>query len=396
MIKNWLRKRLKKGSHILIVCDSCGNPNHPNGVKTTIDNLVKQLSNHGYKSSVIHPHNKQSNRDVFKRIKVPFYPQFEVPINPFFPTLQAIRSIKPDAIFNTTPEGPLGFSSNLACKLIPIFYPKEATEVPYTISYTTNLDEHLDLYLKKVSHDLLSLPYNITQGLTQQLYKNAYKVLTPTKTARHKLITLGMKNTALWTRAVDTDLFCPLQSNEVNIYNQYKWFQKKPLPIIISVGRIAVEKNWPAFLKGNLENYHRVVVGSGPLLAELKSKYKQNNIHFLGAKTGEDLAMHLRCADYFVLTSNTETFGNVLLEALASGLPVIAYNVQGPKDVFSYRGANRVAILQDVNNDIFANLHKAQAINKQACVKYVKKHYSLKKFTKIFLKNLKAIKWHNK
>ena len=132
----------------------------------------------------------------------------------------------------------------------------------------------------------------------------------------------GFRNLRRWTRGVDTELFHPRD----------KSFLDLPRPIHLYVGRVAVEKNIEAFLKLDLPG-SKIVVGGGPQLAELKRRYPE--VHFAGPREGEDLARHYAAADVFVFPSRTDTFGLVLLEALASGLPVAAFPVPGPLDVIN-------------------------------------------------------------
>jgi glycosyltransferase involved in cell wall biosynthesis len=130
----------------------------------------------------------------------------------------------------------------------------------------------------------------------------------------------GLKNVHLWSRGVDLDLFRPRGVSRI----------AGPRPVFMYVGRVAVEKNIEAFLKLDLPGT-KAVVGGGPQLEELKARYR--DVVFTGPKSGEELAEHYASADAFVFPSLTDTFGNVILEALACGVPVAAFPVMGPKDV---------------------------------------------------------------
>src|SRR6185437_10297742 len=136
----------------------------------------------------------------------------------------------------------------------------------------------------------------------------------------------GFARVALWTRGVDHALFRPRQSSSLDL----------PRPIFLNVGRVAVEKNLEAFLDLDLPG-SKVVVGDGPSRAALQRRYP--HAHFLGEKFGDALAEIFASADAFVFPSRTDTFGVVLIEALASGLPVAAYPVTGPLDVIEDSGA---------------------------------------------------------
>jgi glycosyltransferase involved in cell wall biosynthesis len=156
------------------------------------------------------------------------------------------------------------------------------------------------------------------------------------------------ENLVIWTRGVDTDLFRPERAVALDL----------PRPIFASVGRVAVEKNLAAFLALDLPG-SKIVIGDGPQAAELQRRFPA--AHFLGSMDGEALAAHLAAADVFVFPSRTDTFGVVQLEALASGVPVAAYPVSGPKDVI---GSAPVGALDD---DLAAACRKALRISRQAC-----------------------------
>jgi glycosyltransferase involved in cell wall biosynthesis len=155
----------------------------------------------------------------------------------------------------------------------------------------------------------------------------------------------GFRNVVLWPRGVDPGLFHPRPTD-----------LRLPRPIFLSVGRVAVEKNLDAFLSLDLPGT-KVVVGDGPARATLERAYP--DAVFLGARTGEQLAETYAAADVFVFPSRTDTFGLVLLEALASGVPVAAFPVAGPRDVI---GHAPVAVLdEDLRSACLAALKIAPA-----------------------------------
>ena len=157
----------------------------------------------------------------------------------------------------------------------------------------------------------------------------------------------------LWPRGVDAKLFHP---REVDL--------GLPRPIFVCVGRVAVEKNLEAFLDLDLPGT-KLIVGDGPARAALARKYPQ--AVFFGARQGEELAQAYAAADVFVFPSRTDTFGLVLLEALASGLPVAAFPVTGPRDVI---GTAPVGVL---NDDLRAACLSALKISPQACLAFAAK-----------------------
>ena len=160
----------------------------------------------------------------------------------------------------------------------------------------------------------------------------------------------GFRNVVLWSRGVDTSLFHP-RSADLCL----------PTPVFLCVGRVAVEKNLEAFLDLDLPGT-KLVVGDGPARAALERKYP--DAVFLGARHGEELAEIYAASDIFVFPSKTDTFGLVLLEALASGLPVAAFPVTGPRDVI---GAAPVGVLDE---DLRAACLEALQISRQDCVEF--------------------------
>jgi len=130
----------------------------------------------------------------------------------------------------------------------------------------------------------------------------------------------GFENLMHWSRGVNSELFRPRANADLGL----------PRPVFLYVGRVAVEKNIEAFATLDLPG-SKVIVGDGPALGRLKEKFSE--VKFLGVRKGEALAQTYAACDVFVFPSLTDTFGNVLLEALAAGLPVAAYPVTGPKDV---------------------------------------------------------------
>ena len=143
---------------------------------------------------------------------------------------------------------------------------------------------------------------------------------------RDELAGHGFRNISAWSRGVDTETFHPRRPGEPDV------FEGLARPIFLYVGRVAVEKNLEAFLDLDLPG-SKVVVGDGPARAALQRRYP--DAHFLGEKFGAALAEIFASADAFVFPSKTDTFGNVMIEALASGVPVAAYPVSGPRDVLT-------------------------------------------------------------
>jgi glycosyltransferase involved in cell wall biosynthesis len=154
------------------------------------------------------------------------------------------------------------------------------------------------------------------------------KVMVATPSMREELEDHGFNNVVSWTRGVDTTLFHPSKRIEEGAKGDP--FEGLPRPIFLNVGRVAVEKNIETFIEQDLPG-SKVIIGEGPQLEELKKKYPE--AHFLGAKFGDALATCFASADVFAFPSLTDTFGLVILEAMATGTPVAAFDAPGPRDI---------------------------------------------------------------
>jgi glycosyltransferase involved in cell wall biosynthesis len=165
-------------------------------------------------------------------------------------------------------------------------------------------------------------------------HKPSGRLMVATPTMRDELAQHGFRNISAWSRGVDTDTFHPREPDEPDI------FKDLARPIFLYVGRVAVEKNIEAFLGIDLPGT-KVIVGPGPQKDELEEKYPE--AVFTGSKSGAELAAHFACADVFVFPSLTDTFGLVILEAMASGTPVAAYPAPGPIDIIPNSGAGVLA-----------------------------------------------------
>ena len=208
--------------------------------------------------------------------------------------------------------------------------------VPFTTSYTTKLPEYFRARGK--------IPTPWTYAVMRWFHQPAAGVMVSTATLHDELSERGFQNLVRWGRGVDLKLFRP----------QSKDFLSAPRPILMYVGRVAVEKNLEKFLRLDMPGT-KYVVGDGPQLKYLTRKYP--NARFVGDMQGEELARYYAAADVFVFPSRTDTFGLVLLEALASGVPVAAFPVAGPLDVVGNSG---VGVLDE---DLGAAVRKALQIS---------------------------------
>jgi glycosyltransferase involved in cell wall biosynthesis len=235
-----------------------------------------------------------------------------------------------DAIHLST-EGPLGIAARRYCL---------RRGRPFTTAFHTRFPEYV--------HARFGLSTRVTYGLVRRFHRPASHTMVATTSLAEELARRGFRNLTRWSRGVDTELFKPRDRNFLDL----------PRPISLYVGRVAVEKNIEAFLQLSLPGT-KVVVGDGPQRTQLEREYPQ--AVFVGMKQGEALARHYAAADVFVFPSLTDTFGLVILEALACGVPVAAFPVTGPRDVI---GDARVGCLDD---DLQRAVTRALALDRQAC-----------------------------
>ncbi|TDR93478.1 glycosyltransferase family 4 protein [Enterovirga rhinocerotis] len=298
---------------------------HPqvNGVVRTLTALQRSAAKFGTEIVFLSP-------DGFTTVPLPTYPDLRVALPNPAEIARRIEAAQPDAIHIAT-EGPIGFSVRRYCR---------RRGLPFTTSFMTKFPEYVSARFR--------LPEAASYWLLRRFHAAARVTMASTASLMSELRGHGFRKLGLWTRGVDTDLFTPKARLPLDL----------PRPIFLNVGRIAVEKNLAAFLSLDLPG-SKVVIGEGPQLPELKSRFP--DAHFLGAMEGERLAGHIAAADVFVFPSLTDTFGIVQLEALASGVPVAAFPVTGPRDVV---GGTGVGVLDD---DLAAACRGALAIPRQAC-----------------------------
>lgn len=278
-----------------------------NGVVRTLESLKMRLELEGHKVEMVTP-------DRFRSIPCPSYPEIRLAIKPGRKIARLIEAAQPCAIHIAT-EGPLGWAARRYCI---------RRKLPFTTAYHTRFPEYIRARWR--------VPLPLSYAVMRRFHGASSTIMVATQNIEDELSKRGFRNIARWGRGVDTLLFHPRPQAR----GPQGPYGDLPRPIHLYVGRVAVEKNVEAFLSLDLPG-SKVVVGDGPQLDDLKRHYP--TAHFVGAKTGEDLAMHYAGADVFVFPSRTDTFGLVLLEALASGLPVAAFPVPGPLDVIGVSGA---------------------------------------------------------
>jgi glycosyltransferase involved in cell wall biosynthesis len=196
-------------------------------------------------------------------------------------------------------------------------------DFPFTTAYHTRFPEYV--------HARFRLPLGWSYAWLRRFHGPSRSIMAPTQVVVDDLRSNGFQNVKLWSRGVDQDIFHPQESKRLN---------SEP-PIFLYVGRVAVEKNVEAFLELDLPG-SKWVVGTGPALEGIRVRYPR--VNYLGVLEREELAKVYAAADVFVFPSKTDTFGLVLLEAMACGLPVAAYPVTGPRDVI---GDSKAGVLHE-------------------------------------------------
>ena len=266
-----------------------------NGVVQTLSRTVAVLADAGHEILTITPLGRRT-------VPCPTYPEIRLALCAGRSVRRELESFRPDCIHIAT-EGPLG----LACRAYCV-----RNGIPFTTSYHTQFPEYV--------RARAPIPIRFTARVLRWFHGAAVRTFVPTQKIREKLESRGFRNVVIWARGVDSQLF--------TCDNPYHY--DLPRPIWIHMGRIAVEKNIEHFLALELPGT-KVVIGDGPDRQRLQQAYP--DAHFLGYKFGTELASHLAGGDVFVFPSRTDTFGLVMLEAMACGLPVAAYPVDGPIDV---------------------------------------------------------------
>ncbi|OAN50414.1 glycosyltransferase family 4 protein [Magnetospirillum moscoviense] len=274
-----------------------------NGVVRTLDTLKAELERTGHQVVMVTP-------DLFRSVACPTYPEIRLALAPSAKLARLIEAAQPCAIHIAT-EGPLGWAARRFCR---------RRHLPFTSAYHTKFPEYV--------RARFGVPLGLSYRVMRRFHDASARVMVATRSIENELTARGFSRIGRWSRGVDTDLFRP----RPECRGEHGPLAGLARPIFLSVGRVAVEKNIEAFLALDLPG-SKVVVGDGPLADELKHRHPE--AHFVGARFGEDLARHYAAADVFVFPSMTDTFGLVLLEALASGLPVAAYPVPGPLDVLT-------------------------------------------------------------
>jgi glycosyltransferase involved in cell wall biosynthesis len=298
-----------------------------NGVVRTLNALRGELERRGHRVEVIAP-------DRFRSIPCPSYPEIPLSLARAKSIAAILREFAPDAVHIAT-EGPLGIAARRHCL---------ASGRAFTTAYHTHFPE----YLAKRTR----LPASVFWPLIRRFHRPSAGILVATESVAAQLRAQGLTQTRPWSRGVDLAQFRPDTALP-------EAFRSLARPIQLYVGRVAVEKNIDAFLAADHPGT-KVVVGDGPALARLEAEFPE--AVFLGKLSGEALAACYAGADVMVFPSHTDTFGLVMIEALACGTPVAAFPVPGPLDVLDESSGA-------MDGDLSAAIARALTLGREHCLR---------------------------
>ncbi len=310
-----------------------------NGVVRTLSTTVNLLLERGYEVELISP-------QQFLTVPMPGYREIRLAIAPRFGARRALNAFAPDVVHLVT-EGPIGWSARAWCL---------ANNVPFTSAFHTRFPDYMSVRT--------GISAERFWPLMRRFHGPSQAILAATPSLIDELASRGMPQARLWSRGIDASLFGPHRAALPELADL-------PRPIMLSVGRVAVEKNLAAFLEIDRPGT-KVVVGDGPAFDTLKARYP--DAVFLGARFGDELAQCYASADVFVFPSRTDTFGLVMIEALASGVPVAGYPVAGPLDIIGSAGLGPdhglVQPIGALHNDLGLAIDAALTCDRAAAARY--------------------------
>jgi glycosyltransferase involved in cell wall biosynthesis len=308
-----------------------------NGVVRTLSVVADKLTAMGDTVEVIGP-------DRFRNLPMPGYAEIRLAIAPKRRLAQLVADFAPEIIHIAT-EGPLGWAMRGLCR---------RNKWPFTTAFHTRFPEYLEARTR--------IPADWSWRMMRRFHEAGDGTFAATASLRQELAKRGFTKIRAWTRGVDLERFNPASRDE---------WPGLPRPVFLYAGRVAIEKNIEAFLTLDLPG-SKVVVGDGPALPALRQKFP--DVTFTGYRENGALARSYAGADVFVFPSRTDTFGLVLLEALAAGTPVAAFPVTGPIDVITDERIGaldedlRAACLTALNCDRSIARRHAEAWSWDACV----------------------------
>jgi glycosyltransferase involved in cell wall biosynthesis len=331
---------------------------HPqvNGVVRSLSTTIDCLRSMGHEVLVIEP-------SLFRTVPCPTYPEIRLALGGRKKIADLLEGFGPDDRIHVSTEGPIGWAVRNWCV-------KHGHQ--FTTAFHTRFPDYVSIRT--------GIPAEWIWKVMRRFHGAAERTFTATPTLAAELHAHGLTHTHHWPRGVDLIQF----NADVPPHPEMAGL---PGPILLNVGRVAVEKNIEAFLDCDVEG-SKVVVGDGPALATLKARYP--NVLFLGPKHGAELASCYSAADMFVFPSRTDTFGLVNVEALACGAPVAAYPVPGPADILGpdergiHGGTARIGALDE---DLAKAIARALTADRKAAAVEAA-HYSWDHCTRLFLAGL--------
>ncbi len=315
----------------------CTDAWHPqvNGVVRTLATTVERVTARGHEVMLVTP-------NQFFTFGLPSYREIRLAMLPRFGTRRSLHNFDPEIVHIAT-EGPIGWAARGWCK---------ANGVPFTSAFHTRFPDYAAVRT--------GLSPDWFWPIMRRFHAASHAVLVSTPTLATELVGHGLTQATPWSRGIDEHQFHPG-------HPRLEALAGLPRPIMLNVGRVAIEKNLDAFLSADVPG-SKVVVGNGPDLAQLRARYP--SVHFLGALSGVPLAQAYCSADVFVFPSRTDTFGLVMIEAMACGLPVAAYPVPGPIDIVSPHGLGPGMTLTPpvgaLDEDLAKAIREALACNRGA------------------------------
>jgi glycosyltransferase involved in cell wall biosynthesis len=318
-----------------------------NGVVTTLGKTAEAAERLGHTVEVVSAQGSPS-------IACPSYPEIRLALRPASVVRERLQHFAPQMIHIAT-EGPLGLAARAYCL---------KRKHPFTTSYHTQFPDYAEARWR--------IPASFGYAYLRWFHRPAVRTLVGTQSVRSNLHSRGFTHLVPWSRGVDTALFRP--DPQARAAATARW----PQPIMLYSGRIAVEKNLEAFLALQLPG-SKLIVGDGPARAQLQRQYP--DAVFLGYRFGQELASYMACADVFVFPSRTDTFGIVMLEAMACGVPVAAFPVQGPLDVV------KDGLTGVLSSDLETAIRGALALDPKQCRAFAQMH-SWERCTRQFIGHL--------
>ena len=313
-----------------------------NGVVRTYQRLEDELVSMGHEVCFVTP-------SEFYTMPCPTYPEIRLSFARRKRVARLINEFQPDAVHIAT-EGPIGWAARRVCL---------SEGRSFTTAYHTRFPEYVT--------ERMPVPLSFLYKFVRTFHNAGNGIMVATKSLQNELHLRGFQPLRPWTRGVNTDIFKP---RDVRLFGTSE--------VALYVGRVAPEKNLDAFLELEMD-ITKVVVGDGPSLKHLEQTYK--DVIFTGAKEGEELAECYSSADVFVFPSKTDTFGIVLLEAMASGVPVAAYPVTGPIDVVEE------GVTGCLNESLERAIYDALKLDRDICRRKALE-FSWRRCAELFLKNL--------